>query len=234
MSACLHSIQVGRVQSFQDADGRQWESGILKSPVSGPVFVGADKLDGDEQSDRKHHGGVDKAVLGYSFEHFESWFADADTIGHSDWKPSAGSFGENLTITGQNEEDVCIGDVYRIGTCVLEVSQPRQPCWKLSRRWGIPKLAVHVQKTGRTGWYYRVITQGQMIAGDKIQRLNRPNPNWTIARAHAVMHASSRNPQDDLELSNCPKLSKSWAEQLANRAKNAIAKSESARLFGSD
>jgi len=234
MIATVLSIQVGRVQLFEDADGRQWESGIVKSSVSGQVHVGKEHLEGDEQSDLKHHGGVDKAVLGYSAEHFDAWAADFETIGSPDWIPTVGAFGENLTIAGQNEEEVCIGDVYQMGTCVLQVSQPRQPCWKLSRRWQLPQLAVQVQKTGRTGWYYRVVTVGEIIAGDKIELIDRPNPEWNVARAHAVMHAKPRNPDDDLELSQCPMLSKSWSEQLAKRARNAIEKSESMRLFGSE
>ena len=232
MRATLLSIQVGRVQSFEDADGRQWESGIAKSSISGAVHVGKEKLEGDEQSDLKNHGGVDKAVLGYSAEHFDLWASERKAIGAPDWQPVAGTFGENLTIAGQNETSVCVGDVYQVGTCTLEVSQPRQPCWKLSRRWQIPKLAVHVQKNGRTGWYFRVISEGEIQKGDGIELLRRPNPDWTVSRAHRVMHAKPRNPSDDLELSQCPALSNSWSEQLAKRAKNAIEKSESARLFG--
>jgi MOSC domain-containing protein YiiM len=91
-------------------------------------------LDGDGQADLVHHGGVDKAVLCYPHEHYEFWASEYSEV---EWR--AGCFGENLTLAGLCEADVCIGDVFQLGDALLQVSQPRQPCWKLSRRWGIPK-----------------------------------------------------------------------------------------------
>lgn len=233
MSVKVSSIQIGRVRAFQDESGKQWESAIVKTKVTGPAEVGKLKIVGDEQADLRHHGGADKAVLAYSEDHFQAWAA-VDLLENSSWRPHAGSFGENLTISGQVETDVCIGDVYQVGRSRLEVSQPRQPCWKLSRRWKIPRLAVYVQENGRTGWYLRVLDAGTMSAGDSLELLARPNPDWTIARAHAIMHAKPRNIHDDLALSKCPALSQSWSDQLTKRALKANAKSESARLFGSN
>lgn len=221
MSAKLVSIQVGRIQSFEEEASKPWESGIAKLPVAGPVAVGKLKLSGDEQFDLANHGGVDKAVLAYSADHFDAWANESDLEGASDWKPVPGAFGENLTIAGQVEEDVCVGDVYQIGSCQLEVSQPRQPCWKLSRRWRIPKLAARVQKTGRSGWYYRVVIEGEIKAGDEIQLVSRPFPQWTITKANAVMFAKPRNSADDLELANCPALSSALAGHLESRANDA-------------
>lgn len=231
LSVKLLSIQVGCIQSYVDHTGKSWESAIDKKAVAGAIQVRRENLQGDEQSDRVHHGGVDKAVLAYSADHFLSWaegFAGAEKA----WTPTAGAFGENLTVTGQTEADVCIGDLYRVGSCQLQVSQPRQPCWKLARRWKLPKLAVRVQKSGRTGWYFRVIQEGIIEAGDLIELIERPNPDWTVARAHAIMHAKPRNASDDLALSNCRELSQSWATQLKRRSRKSIEKSESARLFG--
>ena len=143
MQATLQSVQAGKIRSYQDADGKTWESAIDKIPVTGPVEVQTHGLVCDQQADLKHHGGIDKAVLGYSCDHFAQWQTEI-----SEWSVGAGCFGENLTIAGLTETDVCIGDVFQIGNCQLQVSQPREPCWKLAKKSGVDKLAVRVQKLG--------------------------------------------------------------------------------------
>ena len=143
----LISIQAGRARSFDNSrNGQQWQSAIIKEPINGPVSVGTMGVDGDEQVDRENHGGIDKALLAYSADHFEFWRNEYAEEGQS--SPSiAGAFGENLTIASQAESDVCVGDFWRVGNCLLQVSQPRQPCWKLSRRWALTDLAARVQKS---------------------------------------------------------------------------------------
>lgn len=229
MNAVIHSIQVGRTHVYRAADGTTWESAIGKSTIAGPVAVSCKGLEGDEQADRVHHGGPDKAILVYSSEHFAAWRRELP-----DWSVVGGTFGENFTVDGLVESKVCIGDVYRVGTCRLQVSQPRQPCWKLSKKWDLPKLAVIVQQTGRTGWYLRVIETGLVQAGDHLTLIDRPHPSVSVAHAHNVMHAKPRSSENDLKLSQCDSLSASWREQLEHRAAKKEAKSESARLFGSD
>ncbi len=227
MIAQIDSVQVGKIESYKNAKGKEWISAIKKSQVDGAVQVEVDHVAGDQQADLKHHGGPDKAVLAYSSDHFAEWnrkLARKDVV--------AGWFGENLTISGLSESDVCVGDFLLIGTCKLEVSQPRQPCWKLSRFWEVPELAVLVQKSGRTGWYLRVVDEGALSAGDAIELLERPFPEMTIAWANSVMHAKPKCSEDDLKLSKCPALSVSWSEQLARRAAKGKPKSDSSRLFG--
>ena len=146
MKGTLVSIQIGRAQHYKDPD-KSWRSAIRKVAVDGPVQVRETSLAGDEQADREHHGGADKAVLAYSMEHYPYWSAKYPHVG---FEP--GGFGENLTVSGVDEATCCIGDSFKIGECFLQVSQPRQPCWKLSRRWGLPELAAAVQKNGRSGW----------------------------------------------------------------------------------
>jgi len=163
-----------------------------------------------------HHGGPEKAVLAYSSHHFESWnqaFPEKHFQG--------GAFGENLTIKGLEETEVCVGDVYKVGSCVLQISQPRRPCWKLSRMWSLPKLAVIVQETGRTGWYLRVQEEGKIQAGDQLQLLDRPHAEISIAWAHSVMHAKPRKKEDDLKLAQCLALSESWRQQLLKRVQKS-------------
>lgn len=170
----LASIQVSLPRSFgqegaADPMDRPWTTGFFKEPVSSAVRLGLINLEGDGQADLVHHGGTDKAVLAYSAEHYPGWRQSMNN-------PSLpfGAFGENFTITGLTEADVCIGDIWQVGDeAVLEVSQPRQPCWKLARRWRIKSLALDVQQTGRTGWYFRVLTEGIVAAGMRLVLLFR-------------------------------------------------------------
>ena len=212
----LQSVQAGHKQDFHDSESdRQWQSAIVKEPVEGLVKVHSLGIDGDEQVDRVNHGGIDKAVLAYSADHFEAWaeqYADADA------SPSiGGAFGENLSIKSQVESEVCVGDIFQIGTCKLQISQPRQPCWKLSRRWGLEDLSIRVQETGRSGWYLRVVESGELQAGDSIELVDRLHPEWTIDAANNVMYVD-RSADRDRELAACPALSESWKEQLLHRA----------------
>src|ERR1700680_3683799 len=131
----LYSIQIGTPKSygFEEAvntHDKPWTTGFFKTPIEGPVFVGTTNLAGDGQADLINHGGVDKAVLAYSADHYPKW---RDELHIPDMP--FGAFGENLTISGLTEESVCIGDIFRVGSVKFEVSQPRQPCWKLARRW---------------------------------------------------------------------------------------------------
>lgn len=212
------SIQVGRPRQFaaegDERSGRSaWSSAIIKQPVFGKVHVGPTNIDGDEQSDLKHHGGADKAVLGYAAEHYRAWRSEFTAM-----ELPHGGFGENLTLTDVNESICCIGDLYAIGYCRLQISQPRQPCWKLSRRWGMANLAALVQTTGRTGWYFRVLSPGDIEAGMSLELLDRPFPQFTVARATTIMHAKPRDAALELELAACPALSQSWKETLTERA----------------
>lgn len=129
MQPFLSSIQIGRPREYDGQSTKPWSSGIDKHLVEGPVFVSQTNLTGYQQADLVHHGGPDKAVLAYAFEHYAVWNAEIPSV---DFAP--GGFGENLTISGLEETECHIGDIVRIGDCLLQISQPRQPCWKLSRR----------------------------------------------------------------------------------------------------
>ncbi len=154
-------------------------SGIAKAPRSGPVRIGRLGLEGDEQGDTRVHGGVDKAVHHYPFEHYVAWRAE---LGELPVLAAPGAFGENMSSHGLDEGTVCIGDRYALGSAVLEVSQGRQPCWKLNDRFGVRDMARRVQDTGRTGWYYRVVQPGAAQAGDMLALIERPWPSWPLRR----------------------------------------------------
>jgi MOSC domain-containing protein YiiM len=214
----LVSIQVGKPRDYgseqaADPHDKPWTSGFYKSPVSGPVFVGTTNLDGDGQADLKNHGGIDKAVLAYSADHYPLWRRELEN-------PSFpfGAFGENLTIAGFREDSVCIGDVFSIGEVRFEVSQPRQPCWKLARRWRMNELIGMVLTTSRSGWYLRVLNEGYIESRMSVTLEDRINPQWTIWRANLVMNHSKKDIDLALELASVPRLAESWVSDLMRRA----------------
>ena len=192
-------------------EDRAWTSGICKEPVDGPRHVGPAQIDGDGQADLENHGGVHKAVLAYAAEHYPCW--EVELAGSVPF----GGFGENLTLGGVTEGGVCIGDVVRVGTVTLQLSQPRQPCWKLARRWRRKDLAAEVERNGRTGWYYRVIEVGDLCAGDAVDLLDRPHAEWTVARANGVMHDRGADPEEMAALAGLAELSPSWVTTLVQR-----------------
>ena len=214
----LYSIQIGMPKSigFEDAvdtHDKPWTTGFFKTPVEGSVFVGTTNLVGDGQADLKNHGGIDKAVLAYSADHYPKW---RDELRMPDLP--CGAFGENLTVAGLSEETVCIGDIFRIGTVTFEVSQPRQPCWKLARRWRMHELLGMVVRNGRSGWYLRVLQQGWIESQMPVMLTKRPNPGWSIARANEILHHRRTDLPLTLELADVPGLAHSWVEELRERA----------------
>jgi MOSC domain-containing protein YiiM len=227
----LLSIQVGRPRICVAADDPQktWTTAIQKSAVGGPVHVSKRNVSGDLQADLEHHGGEDKAVLAYAAAHYAQWAVDLPTIAFT-----PGGFGENLTVAGFDETQCCVGDVWQVGPVRLQISQPRQPCWKLSRRWNLPNLAKRVQQTRRTGWYLRVLEVGEIAAGMTIELRDRPFADFTIAWALDVMYAQPRNSADDLLLAECPALSASWKSTLFARATRGQEPNVKARLHGDD
>ncbi len=224
----LVSIQIGLSQTYHSLDARtgrvrEWTSGIDKRPIEGPAEITALGVAGDVQANRKVHGGVDKALLAYCGDHYPHWaevFANDATIPDAQSIQDSlgpGAFGENLTFTGLAEEDVCIGDRWRLGEVVVEVSQPRQPCNTLARRWNRPTLVKEVVQRGWTGWYLRVITPGTLSAGELVELIDRPHPEWPIPRAHRAMYGLSDNPSDAAELAQFPVLSLAWREELLSK-----------------
>lgn len=216
LSARVVSIQVGLPTTMETigAGGtvERWTSAIKKRQVDGPVWVGRENLVGDGQADLKYHGGPDKAVMAYSAAHYPAWQAQLN-------RPlDPGAFGENLTIDGLDESTVCIGDTYLVGdTCVVQVSQPRQPCWKLSRRWEIPDLEAWVRTSGRTGWYFRVLSEGFIEAGSVVTRTDRPYPKWTIRAVAGEMNGKQTDSEALTFLATCPLLSEQWRNVFAER-----------------
>jgi MOSC domain-containing protein YiiM len=191
---------------------RPWTTGYSKEPVAGPVRLGRTGLVGDGHADLVNHGGPDKAVLGYAAAHYAAW---REELNQPDMPH--GGFGENFTIAGLSEADVCIGDVYTIGEAKVQVSQPRQPCWKTARRWRLKELPKRVIETGRSGWYFRVLAEGIVEAGLSVERVERPCPSWSVARANEVFYRGQDDRNTTAELAALPLLSLAWREHLLNR-----------------
>jgi MOSC domain-containing protein YiiM len=146
-------------------------------------------------------------VLAYSADRYPKWRDELRMPGMP-----CGAFGENLTIAGLREESVYIGDIFRVGKVTFEVSQPRQPCWKLARRWRMHELVGLVVRNGRTGWYLRVLEQGWIEARMPVTPIERPNPAWSIVRSNEILHHRKTDLPLTLELAD------SWVEELRERA----------------
>ena len=212
--AVIISIQIGKIVTEGEASARglterQWTSAFRKTPVSGTVAVHRLGIHGDEVADTKNHGGPGKALLCYAAVHYESWTKD-----HPELPFGPGGFGENLTVGQITEDDVCIGDRWRTAHCEFEVSQPRQPCWKIGRRWQTKSLTKEVTQNGRTGWYFRVIRDGQLAAGEELTRIANPHPAWTIRRANDFLYGRERDQQAVESLRQLEQLSEEWKASL--------------------
>jgi MOSC domain-containing protein YiiM len=182
METPLLALLVGKSALFYAGQ----TSAIRKAPVSGKVKTTFLGLAGDEQSDLSVHGGPDKAIHHYPFDHYARWATNAPDPEELN---CPGAFGENVSTFGLTEDDVFIGDRFRFGTALVEISQGRQPCWKQGARlaWNIlPSMMVRER---RSGWYYRVIEEGEAEAGDVLTLVDRPFPDWSVARVFGLLIA---------------------------------------------
>ena len=208
---------------------RQAPSGIAKTAVAGPVRLHRDGLAGDAQGDRKHHGGPEKAVHHYPFDHYSGWRRD---IGARDILDRPGAFGENVSTFGIDETVVAVGDIYRAGTALLQVSQGRQPCWKLNHRFDVPDMALRVQQSGRTGWYYRVLEDGVIARGDELRLIDRPSPDWTIDRLRRVFYVDLLDIGSLAAIAELPHLAEAWRNHARRRLNSRQVADWTIRLTG--
>ncbi len=180
MTIPVNALLAGKAKPF----ARGEHSAIGKVPVNGPVTIDFFGIDGDEQFDKRYHGGPDKALHHYPFDHYAKWQARAP---EPNLLSAPGAFGENISTLGLTEKTVCVGDQFRLGTALIEISQGRQPCWKqaVKLQWeSVPALMV---KQRHCGWYYRVIETGSAEAGDTLELIDRPLPDWTVDRVIGLL-----------------------------------------------
>jgi MOSC domain-containing protein YiiM len=208
------SVNVGLRREFE-YNGRSGESAIWKSPVSGRVRAGGVNLEGDEQADRRVHGGPDKAIYAYAKEDYRWWETELDRpVGN-------GEFGENLTTEGLDLTQALVGERWEVGTTVLEVSEPRMPCWKLGVRMSDRLFPRHFTKAGLPGTYLRIVEAGEVGEGDEIRVVDRPSHELTVGDVFRI-YAADRHEVD--RLLQVPQLSdawRMWAEEWLARAKRS-------------
>lgn len=195
-----------------DPDGR--ESGIVKTPVRGRIAVDALGLAGDVHCDQRAHGGPEKAVHQFAVSSYRRLAVHAPECASM---LKVGSIGENVSADGMDEANVHIGDVYRAGTVLLEVSQPRSPCWKIDARYGVEGLAAFVAKQGVTGWYYRVLQPGQIEVGDAVTLVERRDDAPSIERFWQVQSAHRPDLGVLQRLAGTARLSVDWKRRLEQR-----------------
>lgn len=191
---------------------QQWESGIFKTKVQEPLWLSKTGLTGDEVADTKNHGGPEKAIFAYPIIHYAFW---KEEVGIKDIE--IGGMGENLAVHFMDEHSVCIGDTYQFCDSVIQVSQPRQPCWKPARRFRKLDFALSIQKIGKTGWYFRVLKEGVVQGDRELELLERPYPQWTIAACNEIMHDKNAERKLTEALYSCEYLAESWKQTLSKR-----------------
>jgi MOSC domain-containing protein YiiM len=185
VSATVVSVNVGRPREIE-RNGSVERTAIWKAPVEGRVAVRGVNVEGDDQADRSVHGGPDKAVYAYAGEDTAWWERE---LGRA---LGPGAFGENLTLAGVDVTGALIGERWRIGSVLLEVSQPRIPCWKLGKRMSDPRFLKRFAEAGRPGAYLRIAEEGELAAGDAVEIVHRPDHDITVGLvAHAFLHDHS-------------------------------------------
>ncbi|WP_235847654.1 MOSC domain-containing protein [Paenibacillus tuaregi] len=207
------SVNTGKVQPLMN-HSKPANSAIVKQPTKEELFLSELNLQGDEQADLVFHGGVDKALCVYSFDHYPFWEKEFDI------DLPLGAFGENLTVKGLTEEQVCIGDTFQWGEAVVQVSQPRRPCYKISARYNIPQFTLKVTNTGYTGFYLRVLKQGMVSAGEALVRLQRHDAGITIAEVNRITLHDKLDLEGAKRLVDLEILADSWRDSLAKRLKD--------------
>ncbi|GAA0387548.1 MOSC domain-containing protein [Paenibacillus motobuensis] len=209
-NAKIISINIGKPIQIQ-FNNKELSTGIFKTPNNDPLFLTWIGFEGDGQADLVHHGGRDKAVCVYPYEHYPYWENELNqALEYS-------AFGENLTTQGLLETEVCIGDVFQLGEAVVQVSQPRQPCFKLSVRYGVPDMPLKVQETGYTGFYFSVLQEGLVSNSDSLIRTSRHPKGITVSYANHIMHRDKNDTEGIKKILEVKELSENWRKTFVKR-----------------
>ncbi|SDQ71479.1 MOSC domain-containing protein [Pseudovibrio sp. Tun.PSC04-5.I4] len=226
LSAEIRGLYIGGAK-------HRWEgkspSAISKSLVEGPLQLTQTGFEGDEQADLSVHGGPEKALHHYSADHMSVWQEEFPEKAEF-FKP--GCFGENISTYGLDESNLCLGDILSIGTAKVQICQGRQPCWKLALHTDLPQMAARFQKTGRTGWYYRVLETGQVQIGDTMSVIDRPHEEWMLAKLIKARFNPKLEGAVAEQLSEIPALSQNWRASFAKKMKAGLKEDTSKRLLG--
>lgn len=222
-AAVLSEIRVGSVAEIGYSGIR---SALIKRSLDAPVRIDLTGPLGDQHADR-FHGGPEKAVLQYDSGHYAAWQAEFPDIAHV-FQP--GDFGENFVVAGMSEATICVGDIVRVGEALLQVSESRQPCFKLNHRFGDLGISRRSQESGRTGWFYRVLEPGDVAAGDAITVVERPLPEWPVARLQHYLYHQANDFEMARLLSELPHLSPGFRALFAKRVASGQVENWASRL----
>ena len=216
MKRTLEAICTGTARPFNGAE----LSAFAKHPREGKVQILEDGFAPDEQADRKHHGGPDMALHLYPLAHHDFW---QEELGDIDLLKEPGAFGSNLAVRDLVETQVHLGDKFRLGTALIEISQPRKPCWKIEHRFAdhcnSKGMVATIVKSARCGWYFRVLEMGEAQAGDTLERIDLGHEDWDIARASFALHAGTGSQEDYAELAAMEVLSAAERERAKAKLK---------------
>lgn len=213
------SVNIGVPRKVQ-INGQEVETSIFKSPVKGRIKVGKLNVEGDVQADKAAHGGEHRALMIYQKESYEYWRQELNRQ-----ELAYGQFGENLTVTGLADEDVCIGDRYRIGTCLFEVTQPRVTCFKVGISIGVPEMPALLVARRRPGFYFRVLEEGALSVGDEIIKIATGPEGMSVADVDGLLYSADHPQEKLLKALNIPALSGGWQSsfrELADALKSGL------------
>ena len=208
MKHLIEAVCTGTARPFNGAE----LSAISKRPCEGAVQVLPEGLAPDEQADRSVHGGPEMALHLYPLDHHAWWRGE---IGDHPALDEPGGFGSNLAVTGLTEDMVHIGDRFRLGSALIEISQPRQPCWKIEHRFGRKGMVAQIVQTGRCGWYFRVLETGEVAAGDSLERVALGAADWSVARVFRALVAGKATPDELAQLADLAPLTPRLREKAA-------------------
>lgn len=228
------SLFIGQSAELNPEQAPGLISAIHKQPANAPLWCDFLGLRGDEQSDRRHHGGPDRALHHYPAEHYAWWKTWQTALGlpvpRTPWLPAA--FGENLSGLGLTEAQACIGDVYRLGEALIQISQPRSPCFKLNQRFGYSQLSQVMQLSGRCGWLLRVLEEGRVDPQGELTLVDRPYPELTVKRTADILFNQARNEEELQLLLENPALSPNWRQHAAHWLEHGVVADWRRRLLG--
>lgn len=223
----IRQLRVGNLTQFADTDVL---TGIYKQDV-GSAYLNTNGLSDDQQGDKRHHGGPEKALHHFASDHYPRLRNELPEPAAGYCQP--GAFGENLVTEGFTEADVCAGDIFKLGGALIEVSQPRQPCWRLNLRFRIPDMSRRLQSSLGTGWYYRVLQPGIIRQGDTLTLDQRPNPEWPLSRILSVLYETTLEHAALKEMAKLEQLSPNLKRLTQMRLETGKVEDWERRLFGS-
>jgi MOSC domain-containing protein YiiM len=205
------SLNIGTPRTITYAEDRKLKTSMMRSPVKEKVFLDLMGFEGDQIADPVNHGGPDKAVCGYPVNHYGFWEEELSRN-----MPPA-SFGENLTIEGLTEDQIHIGDIFKIGEAEVQCTQPRQPCHKLTKIFQFSKMASRLQGLGYCGYYFRVLKQGWLQTGMVMERIHTDEEKISVLDAHFLMYRDKTRYEEIEKLIAHPAVSESWKSSFRKR-----------------